>query len=431
MKTFNHVGKILLISGISLAAAPVFASESGDLATGCSGTTSGLSASHIYYVSPKGSNSNGGSSFSDAMDFETALSTVQAGEMVLLKAGTYDIDYTSGEKNTITFSKSGSSKAPIYVVTANCGRAVFDFSFPEGKWVQNSFGFYVTGDYWYFKGISITNSGYHGAYITGDHNTFENMVFYNNRNTGFEINKGGSNTTVLNSDAYLNYDPKKHGSMADGFGAKQKQGSGNIFIGCRAWKNSDDGFDLYDTDQKVVIKESWAFLNGIDYWDDSSFDGNGNGFKLGGKKAVGNHTITRSVAFGNVNKGFDQNNNAGGVAVINNTAYQNGTNYGFSNSVKSGQEHDFHNNISLSGDAKVKNASSSYNSWDSGFSVSSSDFSSLDTSLATATRNKDGSLPTNKLFRLKSSSALIDAGLAVDGISYSGDAPDLGAFECN
>lgn len=103
---------------------------------------------------------------------------------------------------------------------------------------------------------------------------------------------------------------------------KTKQGPGNRFVGCRAWENSDDGFDLFDSPQKVVIEDSWAFRNGINYWNDSSFAGNGNGFKLGGNQAVGNHRITRSVAFGNVSKGFDQNNNAGGVTVINNTSYK-------------------------------------------------------------------------------------------------------------
>ncbi|SHO57393.1 right-handed parallel beta-helix repeat-containing protein [Vibrio quintilis] len=397
--------------------------------TSCSGTTSGLSASKIYYVSPNGSSGNSGSSFSSAMNFTKAMSVAKAGQMILLKPGTYKISYKSGKKNTINFAKSGSKGKPIYVAAANCGRATFDFSFPEGKWVQNSFGFYVTGDYWYFKGIDVIHAGYHGAYITGAHNTFENMRFHHNRNTGFEINKGGSYTTVINSDAYRNYDPKKHGSMADGFGPKQKQGPGNRFIGCRAWENSDDGFDLYDSPQKVIIEDSWAFRNGIDYWNDSGFKGNGNGFKLGGKRAVGNHRITRSVAFGNVNKGFDQNNNAGGVTVINNTSYKNGTNYGFGNSLASGQKHYFRNNVSLSGSVSVKNASAKHNSWDTGPSASKSDFVSLDTSKATVSRNKDGSLPSTSLFRLSPKSQLINAGSKESGISYKGSAPDLGAFE--
>ncbi|MEI8632737.1 right-handed parallel beta-helix repeat-containing protein [Vibrio sp. PP-XX7] len=388
--------------------------------TGCSETTSGLSASKIYYVDPNGSGSNNGNSFDSPMSFTAAKAAATAGQMILLKPGTYKIAYQKDKKNTIEFNTSGSENKPITVVAANCGRAVFDFSFPDDQWVQNSFGFYVTGDYWYFKGIEVINAGYQGAYITGKHNTFENTAFHHNRNTGFEINKGGAYTTVINSDAYRNYDVKKNGSMADGFGPKQTQGPGNHFIGCRAWENSDDGFDLYDSPESVVIENSWAFRNGIDYWNDSGFSGNGNGFKLGGNHAVANHRITGSVAFGNVNKGFDQNNNDGGVTVINNTSYKNGINYGFGNDLKSGQQHYFRNNVSLSGSVTVKNASATHNSWDDGPAASTSDFVSLDTSAATVARNEDGSLPYTTLFRLSSSSSLIDAGSKEQGLSYSG-----------
>jgi len=47
------------------------------------------------------------------------------------------------------------------------GTPTIDFSFPTESWVQDSYGFYVTGNYWYFKGIDITRSGYQGAYVTG------------------------------------------------------------------------------------------------------------------------------------------------------------------------------------------------------------------------------------------------------------------------
>ena len=100
----------------------------------------------------------------------------------------------------------------------------------------------------------------------GSHNTFNNCAFYDNRNTGLEINKGGSYTTIINCDSYYNYDPKKFGGMADGFAPKQTQGPGNVFLGCRAWENSDDGFGACDSPEVVVIEESWAFRNGVDVW---------------------------------------------------------------------------------------------------------------------------------------------------------------------
>lgn len=384
-----------------------------------------------YYVTPDGSSSNDGSSFSSPMDLSTALDEAEAGDEVVLSGDTYTIDYTEGEKNTIKFSKSGESGNYITVRSEDGSIATLDFSFPDMTWVQSSYGLYVTGDYWYFKGLKITHAGYQGAYVTGGYNVFENCIFYDNRNTGLEINKGGHHTTVLNCDSYYNYDPKKDGSMADGFGPKQTQGAGNTFVGCRAWYNSDDGFDCYDSPEVVEFEDCWAFYNGIDVWnfeDAGDFSGNGNGFKVGGNYELANHVLTKCISFGNPQKGFDQNNNTGGVTMYNCTAYDNGTNFGFGGSVTSGENHILKNNISLDGSNSLSNTIESNNSWNDGFSVSSSDFESLDLGLATTSRNSDGSIPGTDLFRLKESSDLIDAGTDV-GLDYSGSAPDLGAFE--
>jgi len=417
----------LLIGGF--AAVLLAANVHAQTVTGCGTETSNLTATKVYYVTPTGSSTGAGTSFSAPMSFSAALSKVTAGQMVLLQPGTYKVAYTAGAKNTITLSKSGTSSAKIYMVAANCGKAVIDFSFPTNTWVQDSYGFSLTGSYWYFKGIAVTRAGYQGTYVAGAHNTFENCAFYDNRNSGLEINKGGSYTIVINTDSYRNYDPKKNGSMADGFASKQTQGAGNAFYGCRAWENSDDGFDTFDSPEKVIIERSWAFRNGINLFGDSAFAGNGNGFKLGGNSVVQNNRIVQSVAWGNPKKGFDQNNNTGGVTLYNNTSYKNGINYGFGGAVASGQKHVFRNNISLSGTSadSIANATSTNNTWNS-LAASSSDFASLDTSLATAARNADGNLPSTNLFRLSSASKMIDKGINV-GLAYKGAAPDLGAFE--
>jgi hypothetical protein len=418
-----------LIVGGFAACLLASAASAAPTITGCGTETSNLTATKVYYVTPTGSSSAAGTSFSAPLDLTTALSKVSAGQMILLQAGTYTVAYTAGAKNTITLSKSGTSSAPIYMVAASCGRAVIDFSFPANTYVDSSYGFYVTGSYWYFKGIAVTRAGYQGAYVTGAHNTFENAAFYNNRNSGLEINKGGSYTTVINTDSYQNYDPKKLGGMADGFASKQTQGAGNYFYGCRAWNNSDDGFDTYDSTEAVKIEQSWAFNNGVDIWGYGGFVGNGNGFKLGGNGALENNVITQSVAFGNVSKGFDQNSNTGGVTLYNNTGYKNKINFAFGGTLASGQKNIMKNNISLSGTSSdsIANATSTNNTWNS-LAASSSDFASLTTSLATQARNADGSLPTTSLFRLSSGSKMINKGVSV-GISYLGTAPDLGAFE--
>lgn len=383
-----------------------------------------------YYVSPNGNSGNSGNDFNNALDFKTALSKATAGDVLHLQNGKYSITYKSGEKNTIYLSKSGTAQAPITIMATNGEPAVIDFSFPAQAWVQDSYGFDITGDYWYFKNIDVTRAGYQGVYVKGAHNTFDNCAFYNNRNTGLEINKGGSYTTVLNCDAYKNYDPKKNGSMADGFGPKQEQGPGNKFIGCRAWENSDDGYDCYDSEEKVTFENCWAFRNGVDVWNYGNFEGNGNGFKVGGNHVPADNSLSHCVAFGHPNKGFDQNNNRGSLTILNCTSYDNGDNYGLGGDLNSGEQNYLRNNISLDGGQTIANADQSYNTWNSGFSVSSSDFISLNTSLATIDRNTDGSIPYTDLFRLKPTSNLVDAGTNV-GLPYDGTAPDLGAFEVN
>ncbi|NLE02724.1 MAG: pectate lyase [Fibrobacter sp.] len=366
----------------------------------------------------------------------SALSDISSGDSIVIAGGIYAVPSTREEANTIRISVSGSSTANIFIGTENGAEAVFDFGWSDNsKSIAgasvSSVGFDITGDYLYFKNITITKAGYQGAYVSGKHITFDNCVFRDNWNSGLEINKGGSYITVLNCDAYRNFDSSyKNGGMADGFASKQTQGPGNRFIGCRAWENSDDGYDTYDSPEFVTFEKCWAFRNGVNIWKYDGFDGNGNGFKVGGNFRIEKNVLKNCVAFGNVNKGFDQNNNSGGITVLNCIAYSNGINYGFVNDVADGEKHIFKNNIALDGLVSIKDANSiqSNNSWNSGFSVGKTDFISLDTSLATIRRNADGSLPQTDLFKLNGSSKLIDAGIDV-GLPFSGSAPDIGAFE--
>lgn len=382
----------------------------------------------VHHVAPDGRASASGESFDDALDVTSALARVVAGDVLLLEPGTYAIPYVANTKNTITLAKSGTRDAPITVAAAGCGRAAFDFQFPEQTWVQDSFGFLLKGDHWVFRGVDVTRAGYQGVYVTGKHNTFDNCRFFDNRNTGLEINKGGAYTTVRNCDAFRNYDPKKLGGMADGFAPKQTQGPGNRLIGCRAWENSDDGFDTFDSPEVVIIEDSWAFDNGVDVWKYGKFEGNGNGFKIGGNEKLANNRVLRSIAFGNRVKGFDQNHNVGGITLQHCLGYANGINYGLGGDLEPGQQNDLRNNVAIGPVGNIANAREANNSWSPGFAASAADFESLDLTQARLPRLPDGSLPAMTLFRLREGSRLIDRGVDV-GLPFSGSAPDLGPFE--
>ena len=63
------------------------------------------------------------------------------------------------------------------------------------------------------------------------------------------------------------------GGNADGFCDKQFTGGGNTYINCRAWNNSDDGWDLYKrgTTSPIVFINCITYNNSPEYYD---FTGN-------------------------------------------------------------------------------------------------------------------------------------------------------------
>lgn len=385
-----------------------------------------------YWAAPTGKSANAGTAAAP-FDLVSGIKKLVAGDSLLLEKGTYAIPYAAGAKNSLVCAVKATQSAPI-VVRCPTGRAVFDFGFPENTYVQDSYGIYLTGSWWTFERIDVTRAGYQGTYVTGDHNTFDNCRFHDNRNSGVEVNKGGSNTLLRNVDSYDNYDPKKAGSMADGFAIKQAMGPGNKLVGCRAWGNSDDAYDTYDSPEAVVLDSCWAATSGWYHGDPkdarSNSTMNGNGFKVGGLSQVQRNILRHCVAFGNKARGFDQNSNTGGVTLINCTSFKNGTqNYSFAATLAAGEKNVFTNNISLSpGSAdQITNATSTTNSWN-GLAVAASDFQSTDVALALPARNDDGSTPSTAFLRLKPGSKLIDAGTKT-GAPFAGAAPDLGAFE--
>jgi hypothetical protein len=207
-------------------------------------------------------------------------------------------------------------------------------------------------------------------------------------------------------------------------------GDNNYFYGCRAWENSDDGWDLYLANADVTIENCWAIQSGKD-------SGNGNGFKVGSGKSApevrGTRTIIHCIASENKKKGFDQNNTTRPLFVYNNTAWKNGEKdfYFKEKSAVSTIPSVFKNNLIMpTGDDVYPNNLGQNNSWNmKNVTVDNSDFKSMDITLAKAPRQPDGSLPNNGFGQLTNDSDLIDKGVIIPGVSYNGSSPDLGANE--
>jgi hypothetical protein len=259
--------------------------------------------------------------------------------------------------------------------------------------------------------------------------------------TGLFINGGGGNL-VINSDSHDNYDLRSNdgpGENADGFGSHYTPAgrAANVFRGCRAWWNADDGFDLISTYSPVIIENSWAWRNGY-VPGTTTPSGNGAGFKSGGyggdyEANAPKHTVRSSVAFLNKAAGFYANHHPVANDFFNNTGYGNHPNFNMRGVDSSGAavgRGNLRNNIAYTGTptSYMTGTNAAYNSWNLGVPLSDSQFRSVSTSGWDAPRQTDGSLPVLPHLRPAANSALIDKGTDV-GLPFSGSAPDLGAFE--
>jgi hypothetical protein len=213
-------------------------------------------------------------------------------------------------------------------------------------------------------------------------------------------------------------------------------GKNNVVRGCRSYHNSDDGWDLFETDYPVYMDSCWTWDNG-EKADFGGVAGNGNGFKLGGNGTGGNstgtHVVTNCIAFNIQVRAFDQNSHQGGVIVRNCLAFNSTYSFMFEKSFSSSAVQEFTNCAEFGHTGAeayefVSGTMSQTDTWTLSLTASSSDYQTIATDSARAAREADGSLPKNGFCKLKSTSSLINAGTNV-GLAYVGSAPDIGPFE--
>lgn len=400
-----------------------------------------------YYVSTSGSDSNAGTSAKPFLTPAKGIGSAVAGDSVIILGGTYAVS------SRINIATSGTAAKPIHLLAENAysKRAVLNFA-SEGIADANQ-GVQLKGNYWHIKGLDIEYAGDNGMLVDGgSYDTLEWCTFHHNSDAGLQLRHGATHDYIIDCDSYDNFDSLTLGGNADGFSPKLDVGDSVVFEGCRSYDNSDDGWDgylktagtSYSDNMTTILVNCWTFNNGYYHGDHSSSiskaddgDMNGNGFKMGGSPAKDqrhNFVLRRCLSFDNKKKQFDQNNNTGSMTLINCSAYGDGTsdNYAIAqNILASGSSITVENSVNLGGGAAsiLSGATQATNSWSSGFSISASDFQSVDTTGVRGARQSDGSLPNITFMHLKSTSSMINAGTIVSGITYSGSKPDLGAFE--
>jgi len=415
-------------------------------------------AVHSYYISPDGNDENGDGTIEKPwFNLQYAVDKAQPGDEIVCRGGTYKPTMKKdGQKYTIRITTSGTADAPIVVRSYEDEKPVIDFEQQLYDQSVGDRGILLTGNYWWFFGLHITHAADNGIKLEGSHNRIERCEFSYNLDTGLQLGfghdfsdsgHGSSNdgswcayNDIIDCDSHHNCDyDTNYGSDADGFACKMHNGKGNRFIRCRAWHNSDDAWDLYETDYSVVMAECWAWDSGKaedhqwvkDYIKKSgnmSFSGNGNGIKLGGNGTGGSskgvHYAYNCIAFncnrGSSVKGFDCNNHKGGHVLIGCLGFNNSYDFMFE-SGGSASETKFYNNICL-GKQEISVGTDDYNAIASKMSkngwtnhlvtgIGMDDFVSLDEDDALKPRSIDGSLP-RRFGRLASDSKMVDAGNA-------------------
>ena len=389
-------------------------------------TTSG----RTYYVAPSGSNSNSGTITAPFATIQKAHDVAVAGDTIYVRGGTYT------PTSAISFSRSGSSSNRIKL-----------WAYPgevpiiNGSSQPSSVNVITMNNtsWWHIKGLEIKNGAQGGIRITGaaHNNIIENNNMHHNGRAsqwdgpGFALTGVGSNNLILNNDSHHNRDLQN--DNADGI-TVSTTGSGNVLRGNRLWRNSDDGFDFFNstdnsTQAPLLVENNWAWENGYD--DNLQPLGEGAGFKLGGRRTgtygtSGGHTVRGNLAWGNKYAGFNENSANKPLILYNNTSYNNSYNYAFW--ATGGTISVLKNNVSIGTLGAATAVDDTYNSWNLAVTANAADFSSMSDACARGPRQADGSLPNCSFLKLVTGSDLIDKGTPV-GLPYNSTKPDLGAFE--
>jgi hypothetical protein len=294
---------------------------------------------------------------------------------------------------------------------------------------------------------------------------FENCIAHNSGGRGFSLS-GFDTLYFENCDSYMNCDTltsPDHGGTGVGFEVSQGNSlecanSYVTFHGCRAWKNSDQGWSI-NYSGRAVIDSCWSIHNG--------------GFNMGLSKGSGfkfwfalskwknlnvvQIDIHNCIVADNEYYGFnwcDWNDPSlleVRSHIYNNFAYRNGKlhpsgwtgGFGFCDDVNTDStgryDHWYWNNLSYDnyggptiswpqGDKVTGAYHQATNKFDlTGTTISSEDFVNLDTTGLCGARQTGGELPITTFGYLASTSECINAGTNV-GLPYEGS-PDIGWIE--
>lgn len=386
-----------------------------------------------FFVATNGRDSDPGTMEQPFATIQHTQDIVNPGDTVFIRGGTYRIteSHIAMNKNiyayVILINKSGSPGNRINYWAYQNEKPVFDFSAVKPQNLRVN-AFSVPASWIHIKGIEVI-----GVQVTikehtqsicfennGSNNIFEQLSMHDGQAIGIYC-VHGSNNLFLNCDAYNNHDFTSEdgkGGNVDGFGCHPSKGSiANVFRGCRAWFNSDDGYDCISSYEGVTFENCWAFYNG--YSPDLKKLGDGNGFKVGGYGSmpvdrlpdpIPRHTARFCLSVGNRANGFYANHHIGGGDWLYNTAYRHGNNFNMLCRLKDnitdvpGYGHVLRNNLSYRCSSHIvqidaSKCDASGNSFDTDKKLGDQDFKNLDEKQLLLPRQPNGDLPAITLMK--------------------------------
>ncbi|MFI9583947.1 right-handed parallel beta-helix repeat-containing protein [Streptomyces sp. NPDC052236] len=381
-------GFLVLSSGTSAHAGPTHLAVQ---------TGSQVQATDLY-VASNGTDSNPGTLTAPLKTIQHAVNLAQAGTTIQIRGGTY------APSTNIQLLKSGTASQPITLRSYNGERVLIDGeSMPYTPGAVGSSiprpergAVHIEGEHWRLIGLEIIHGPYGVFGLDTSSNVFDRLVTRDNYESGFHLQGASSNNQILNLDSYGNRDPRKNGESADGLAIKEGSGSGNVVRGARLWNNADDGLDYWMFDNSPILTEnSLAWGNGFNRWNLPDYQGDGNGFKMGGNGVAANHTVRNSMAWDNSAGGFVDNNNPGKMQIDHCTAWRNpktGFNFNRSSSTLT-------KNLAVANgtDASLGSTSTgSGNSWNLGGTWS---FAGTNAGTITGPRTAAGAIPSSNFLR--------------------------------
>jgi hypothetical protein len=444
-------------------------------------------SAHTYYVQDRAYNANA-SDMNRGTDinqpwatWQKAFRTARAGDTVYFRGGSWyptQDNYGSVTEHHASIGRGnyGSAENPICFFAyppdvAQGNIPILDCRNTRPR-VSNHVGLRIAGArYLIFRGLTIKNvrafmvDGTEmwcaGILATDcEHLVLDRMTASYVGGSGFFL-KGHDTLYVTNCDAHNNCDSldvSMPGGDGDGFniqalGEPSDTSRISYIWGCRAWNNSDDGFDI-SSKKQLDVHDCWSWNNGY-------FEGDATGFKLclSHVQTASKRRVYNCIAAYNKRSGFVDLNLHYTIGpfmeFFNNTVYKCARGFASGKGTFDCNIHPasviYRNNLvydySESNPAAFMACDYGYptyvtqdhNTWvqtgdrwhtrnNPDYRVTDDDFISLDSAQLRWPRKADGSLPDINFLRPKQSSDLVDRGIDV-GLAYTGSAPDIGALE--